>query len=111
MLLLQLYQTTPTRNSFDESQLEKDLLQFLNLYQIESHEVAYQSMIDEALRDDPSADNGWSIFAQYSKQHTSGEKEDYLNVNGSMDDLQSRCSSNSSVISDQCTAELDLDYF
>ncbi|KAI9483230.1 MAG: hypothetical protein EXX96DRAFT_134681 [Benjaminiella poitrasii] len=66
VLILQLYQTTPTRRSFDESQLEKDMMQFMELHQIGSHEVVYQTMIDEALLDDPNADGGWSIFSHYT---------------------------------------------
>ncbi|CAO3650457.1 unnamed protein product [Mucor hiemalis] len=90
--LLQLYQTTPTRRSFDESQLEKDIVQFLNTHQIGVNEVAYEHMIDEALTDDPSADGNWSIFSTSR-----------INVNSSnngQDDLASRCSSNSSIGSD-----------
>ncbi|KAI8091689.1 hypothetical protein BDF21DRAFT_490397 [Thamnidium elegans] len=100
ILLLQLYQTTPTRRSFDESQLEKDIIQFLNLYQIETNEIAYQSTTDEALLDDPNSDGGWSIFSTaLSNQYES-------------DDIGSR-SSNSSIMSDQHYAqtELDLEYF
>jgi hypothetical protein len=104
VVLLQLYQTTPTRRSFDESQLEKDMVQFLNTYQIGVNEIAYQPMIDEALMDDPNADSGWSIFSN------SLVKE---NNSSTHDDLASRCSSNSSIISDQpyTKTELDLDYF
>jgi hypothetical protein len=107
VLLLQLYQTTPTKRSFDESQLEKDIIQFLDAYQIGCNEVPYPAMVDDALQDDVTADGGWSIFAHTTRQY----KDDYLNANGAMDDLQSRCSSNSSVISEQCVGELDLDYF
>ncbi|KAL9546273.1 hypothetical protein MBANPS3_006746 [Mucor bainieri] len=102
VLLLQLYQTTPTRRSFDESQLEKDMLQFLNKHQIGHNEIVYQAMIDEALLDDPNADGGWSIFSA-SKSTTPATTP--------MDDVASRCSSTDSIMSDPCTTELDLDYF
>lgn len=100
ILLLQLYQTTPTRSSFDESQLEKDIIQFLDLYHIETNEIAYQSTMDEALLDDPNSDGGWSIFSTaLSNQYEH-------------DDIGSR-SSNSSIMSDQhyVQTELDLEYF
>lgn len=102
VLLLQLYQTTPTRRSFDESQLEKDMLHFLNTHQIGHNEIVYQAMIDEALLDDPNADGGWSIFS-VNKSTTP--------VTTPMDDVGSKCSSNDSIMSDPCTTELDLDYF
>lgn len=103
VVLIQLYQTTPTKRSFDESQLEKDMMQFLNTYQIGVNEIAYQPMIDEALMDDPKADGGWSIFSTSLSREGNGH-----------DDLASRCSSNSSIISEHSynlKAELDLDYF
>jgi hypothetical protein len=100
VLLLRLYQTTPTRRSFDESQLEKDMLKFLNTHQIGHNEIVYQAMIDEALLDDPNADGGWSIFSYKSTPTTP-----------ITDDVGSKCSSNESIVSDQCTTELDLDYF
>ncbi|KAK4512071.1 uncharacterized protein ATC70_013314 [Mucor velutinosus] len=102
VLLLQLYQTTPTRRSFDESQLEKDMLQFLNRHQIGQNEIVYQAMIDEALLDDLHAGGGWSIFS-VSKSTTPATTP--------MDDVGSKCSSNDSIMSDPCTTELDLDYF
>ncbi|KAI8879500.1 hypothetical protein K501DRAFT_336041 [Backusella circina FSU 941] len=81
VLLLQMYRITPTRKSFDESQLEKDMVEFMDTYKISINEVPYQELIDEALVDDPSADGGFSIF--------SGQ------VNS--EELASRCSSSSST--------------
>jgi hypothetical protein len=112
MLLLQLYQTTPTKRSFDESQLEKDMTQFLSAHQIGTNEIPYQQLIDEALLDDPNADGGWSIFSGDLKKGRG--KNGYKG--GSNDDMASRCSSNSSMTSDQPlpfakSMELDLDYF
>lgn len=106
MLLLHLYQTTPTRRSFDESQLEKDIIQFLTTHQIQTHEIPNQQIIDEALMDDPNADGGWSIFSTDKKRFKQQGQ----------DDLGSRCSSNSSIMSDPPlpyakSMELDLDYF
>lgn len=99
IILLHLYQESPTRRSFDESQLEKDLTAFLTLHQIEPNEIKYQSMLNEALFDDPNSDGGWSIFST-----TQSYDED---------EVGSKCSSNSSILSEQNYAqtELDLDYF
>ncbi|CEP09808.1 hypothetical protein [Parasitella parasitica] len=102
VLLLRLYQITPTRRSFDESQLEKDMLHFLNTHQIGPNEIVYQAMIDEALMDDPNADGGWSIFSYQSAPATVGNRSD---------DMGSKCSSNDSIRSDPCVTEVDLDYF
>ncbi|KAI8637680.1 hypothetical protein BD408DRAFT_406249 [Parasitella parasitica] len=102
VLLLRLYQTTPTRRSFDESQLEKDMLQFLNAHKIGHNEMVYQAMVDEALMDDPNADGGWSIFSYKPAPTAAGSHND---------DMGSKCSSNESIKSEPCTIELDLDYF
>lgn len=58
-------------------------------------------MIDEALLDDPNSDGGWSLFSK-AQSH-----------NNEQDEVESKCSSNSSVMSDQhyVKTELDLDYF
>lgn len=102
VILLNLYQQTPTRRSFDESQLEKDLVNFLSLHQIGPDEIAYQSMLDEALADDPNSDGGWSLFSIHLDKDEDDDEEE-----------GSKCSSNSSVISDQNCAktELEMDYF
>ena len=99
VILLHLYQQTPTRRSFDESQLEKDLVGFLSLHQIGMNEIAYQSMLDEAISDDANADGGWSLFSNCRLEDE--------------DEEGSKCSSNSSVMSDQncAQAELEMDYF
>jgi hypothetical protein len=76
-----MYRITPTRRSFDESQLEKDMVEFLDTYNISINEVPYQELIDEALVDDPSADGGFSIFS--------------CHVNS--EEAASRCSSSSST--------------
>lgn len=85
------------------------------MYQIGRNEVVYQAMIDEALVDNPRADGGWSIFADYSHDQLREKfgKDDYLTGNGrqQQDDLGSKCSSESSVMDDNTTADLDLDYF
>jgi hypothetical protein len=80
----------------------------MNMYQIGINEIIYQTMIDEALRDDVSADGGWSIFAHYSTPYKPGAKD--MN-DAMMDDLQSKSSSNSSDTSEQCATELDISYF
>lgn len=110
VLILQLYQTTPTRVSVEESALEKSIMEFLNKYQIGRNEVVYQAMIDEALVDDSRADCGWSIFADYDNDQLRERfgKDDYLTDN--VDDVGSKCSSGSSIVSDSATTELDLDY-
>lgn len=76
------------------------MLHFLNTHQIGHNEIVYQAMIDEALLDDPNADGGWSIFSYKS-----------IPTTPIIDDIGSRCSSNESIMSDQCTTALDLDYF
>ncbi|RCH92173.1 hypothetical protein CU097_011829 [Rhizopus azygosporus] len=104
VLLLQLYQTTPTRRSFDESAVENDLLQFLTEHHISMNEVPYQEMVDEALRDDPNADGGWSIFSYVPSPVMDDE-----------DESKSRASSSSTASygSDHpiIMTELAMDYF
>ncbi|KAI7908198.1 uncharacterized protein BX663DRAFT_493362 [Cokeromyces recurvatus] len=82
ILLLQLYQTTPTRKSFDESQLENDMMQFIEMHQIDSSKdvFVHQTIIDEALLDDSNADGGWSIFSCYTDSALRDKfgKSDYL---------------------------------
>ncbi|KAI8882347.1 hypothetical protein K501DRAFT_251592 [Backusella circina FSU 941] len=64
--LLHLYQNTPTRRSVEESQLEKDLIQILDKYNISINEVPYPKLVEEALMDDMNADGGFSIFSNPS---------------------------------------------
>ncbi|OBZ85306.1 hypothetical protein A0J61_06639 [Choanephora cucurbitarum] len=80
VLMLRLYQATPTRNSFEESHLEKSFMSFLETYQIGENEIAYQSLINEALSDSSNADSGWSIFSiqsNCSSEEMLGD-DDYL---------------------------------
>lgn len=111
VLILQLYQTTPTRISVEESALEKSIIEFLNTHQIGRNEVVYQAMIDEALVDDSRADGGWSIFADYNQDQLRERfgKDDYLT--DLADDKSSKSSSSSSISESPVTTELDLDYF
>lgn len=68
------------------------------------NEVPYQEMVDEALRDDPNADGGWSIFSYVPSPVMDDEDEN-----------KSRASSSSTTSygSDHPTtmAELAMDYF
>ncbi|RCH93734.1 hypothetical protein CU098_001991, partial [Rhizopus stolonifer] len=114
VLLLRLYQTTPTRRSFDESQLEKSFVHFMTTYQIGENEVAYQDIINEALMDEPNADSGWSIFSLHSDPIAEEklEKDDYLTAPLIPDGVASKCSSNSSIMSEPCiTSDVNFDYF
>ncbi|KAI8097944.1 fungal-specific transcription factor domain-containing protein [Gilbertella persicaria] len=114
VLLLRLYQTTPTRRSFDESQLEKSFVHFMTTYQIGENEVAYQDIINEALMDEPNADSGWSIFSLHSDPIAKEklEKDDYLTAPPIPDGVASKCSSNSSIMSEPCTtSDVNFDYF
>lgn len=63
VLLLNLYQITPTKRSFDESHVENSLLDILRKQQISLNETLRQEIVNEALQDDTNADGGWSIFS------------------------------------------------
>ncbi|KAF7720845.1 hypothetical protein EC973_005913 [Apophysomyces ossiformis] len=72
--MLHMYRKTPTYYSFDRSQLEQDLLAFMDTHNISLDETYPENV--NTLEDDPSADGGWGIFSLPEDQREDEEAPD-----------------------------------